>query len=301
MKKIETAYEYFIYYAFVPIIWIVGLFGNTMGFIVLHRIKMKIKNMYQYIFSIDTISLILLSNTYVIETFDLNLVAYSSLVCKVYTYLTYVLGSLSPMILVYILIERYLSIRYPVESNLLRENKLQIGYLVFMFILNSFYYILAPLYYDIRYESDLNATSTKAICNIDNKEQRSTLSYFLFINRILLPFGLMITVSILLVIKITKTNSNVTTFYSKREKLVFKKDVHLSAISIMICLVFICLNLPLIIVFFYIPSYSDTLFYLAWYIFLMCYTINFYLFLLTESSFRKRFFSMFQRSKPKYN
>ncbi len=55
---------------------------------------------------------------------------FSSVSCKLFVYLSISFYSLSSLILIYILIESYLSIKYPVESNLLRKNKPQFIYTI---------------------------------------------------------------------------------------------------------------------------------------------------------------------------
>lgn len=63
--------------------------------------------MYWYLFVFDTFLAI-----------DINLTIKSSLACNILMYFMYTIAPVSSSILVYILIERYLSIKYPVESNL---------------------------------------------------------------------------------------------------------------------------------------------------------------------------------------
>jgi hypothetical protein len=106
--------DYFVYYVLPIIIFTLGLCGNIIGFIVLIKRKKLLSNgtrkMYIYLFLIDTIYLIGLLIDYIEISLGYTLSAYSNLTCKLSTFLKYSLANISPMILVYISIERYIDI-----------------------------------------------------------------------------------------------------------------------------------------------------------------------------------------------
>jgi hypothetical protein len=145
MKTTENMYEDFVYFIMPFMIIFLGLIGNLLGLLTARKIeKLESKigpiNIYRYIFITDSIIILLYLNFVMDRNGLLTVSIYS---CKLPVYLTYTLCSLSSFLLIYILIESYLSIKYPVESNLLRNNKPQFIYFVIIFIINLIYCFFA--------------------------------------------------------------------------------------------------------------------------------------------------------------
>ena len=113
---------------FAPIIGLLGLVGNLFGILVISKKKLtKIGPQIIYIalFIFDLINLLLIFQPYLQFAFNNNIVASSSLACKSYWYINYVLGPISPMLNVYISIERYISISNPKNKYFLLKNQIQ--------------------------------------------------------------------------------------------------------------------------------------------------------------------------------
>jgi len=72
-----------------------------------------------------------------------------------------------------------------------------------------------------------NTTSTEIVCVINHKH-KNIVKNLTFISKILLPLVLIVLFSIILIYKIIKTKSKVSTFYSKKENEIFRKDVNLA-------------------------------------------------------------------------
>jgi hypothetical protein len=83
------------------------------------------------------------------------------------------------------------------------------------------------------------------------------------------------------------------TFYSKRERIRFKKDVHLSIISILFNFVQYSFNISLVLVVFINNDTHSPVFFFCLNIFGLSYFFNFYFLLLVNSLFRKDFFLLF--------
>ncbi len=300
MVNIQTNFEYFVYIIFGPLVLFLGLLGNVLGLVVLRRKnleKLGPKRMYQYLFKIDLICLLIVLNNHLVQSFDMGFQVLSRLSCKLYMYFAYTFSPITPMILVYILIERYLAIKYPVESNLLRNKKCQLIYISVIVVINILYFMYIPFISDLKYESSLNSTTNRTLCKI--VRSKKITSYFVFSIRVLVPFTFIFIFSLMLVLKIVNSRNHVSTFYSRKENLLFKRDVYLSILAILSNFLMICFNLPLYIIFFIKEKDSNVGFVFCLHLYHMCYVIYFYFFFITNSMFRREFLSIFIKLKKK--
>lgn len=143
MAQKNDSAEFFVFYLFSPIIIVLGLFGNIMGLIVLKGNKLdKLgpKLMYRILFLMDLIFLLTLIKYYMSESFDIHLETTSVWFCKFYYYITYGFSTISPMMLLYISIERIVSIKLPSKRFILRKQKYQIFYFLTVLISNLLLY-----------------------------------------------------------------------------------------------------------------------------------------------------------------
>jgi hypothetical protein len=292
-------FEQFVYFIMPFMIIFFGLIGNLLGILTLSKRKQEESeigpiHMYRFLFITDSINLLSIINLIMDKGYSMGIYLLSSFSCKFTIYLEMSFYSLSSFILIYILIESYLSIKYPVESNLLRKNRPQFIYLIITFIINLIYF--SPLISGINIISINNSTSI-LVCAIEsNKDELSILVFF---NRILLPLVLIIFFSTILIYKIITTKERMNIFYSKRERIQFKKDVHLSIISILFNLIQYSFNIPVIIIIFINNDIQSKFFVLGLYVFHLSYAFNFYFLLLVNSVFRKDFFSFFTNKSPR--
>ena len=98
-------------------------------------------------------------------------------------------------------------------------------------------------------------------------------------------------ISVILIKGILKSTSHVNVFYSARENKIFQKDVILAILCITMSILFICLNVPAFVVYYF---FKDQIFlnYLFISLHSICYAFNFYLFWAFNSLFRHEFYSM---------
>jgi len=115
----------------------------------------------------------------------------------------------------------------------------------------------------------------------------------MFINRILLPLILILFFSAILIYKILTIKERMNTFYSKRERIQFKKDVHLSVVSILFNFVQYSFNMPIIFAVLINNDIQSPIFFFCLNIFNLGFFFNFYFLLLVNSLFRKDFFLLF--------
>ena len=293
MRQTESCIEYFVFFFLAPLILLIGVFGNTIGFVVFVKrdlIKIGPVFMYKFLFVFDSAALISVSNYYLTEIFHINFVAFTSLSCRLYGYILFSVSSVSPMLLVYIYLERLLSLKYPVESNFLRKQKSQKIYLAVILLINLIIYIQVPFTYD------LIASKNISTCEFIDSKSREISSFINFFNKILIPFSLMIIITAILLYTTIKSRSNVSALHSLKEIRIFKKDVNLVKVTILKCLMIIFSNLPVLIVYFF---YKETDFLSALFIsfFYICNALNFYILWIFNALFRKEFFFLFDKNQ----
>ena len=240
MKETKSEFEFFVFYIFPMIIIGIGLTGNTIEFVLLTARKNLSQlgpvNMYRFLFLTDNIALLISFVAVLVNNNWLRFSYMIDLACKVYKYTGYVVCSYSSLILFYILLERFLAVAFPVESNLLRSKKRQLVYFMAVTVINTVYYILTLVYYNIQTKVEL--------CETDD-DSRQAIQVLLILSKILIPVLLIVSLALLLVYTIVKSKSRMTTFYTQREHEIFKKDVDLSLMAIAIItfsIVFMRLN-----------------------------------------------------------
>ena len=295
-------FEQFVYFIMPFMIIFFGLIGNLLGLITLGKRKQEDSeigpiHMYRFLFITDSINLLSFINVVMDKGYSFGINLFSSFTCKLFLYLSISFYSLSSLILIYILIESFLSIKYPVESNLLRKNKPQFIYTIIVFIINLIYFSPYFLNYNIieLKSTNNNVTISKLTCDIElNKNE---ISIIMFVNRILIPLILIVFFSTILIYKISTSKERMNTFYSDRERRRFYKDVHLSIISILFNLIQYSFNIPCIFVFFIINDIQSPVFFFSLNIFYLCFAFNFYFLLSVNSLFRKEFLYFFTKSQ----
>ena len=136
LEKFSTTY-------FAPILIIFGLFGNLFGLIVVSKKKLaKIGPQIIYIalFIFDWINFVLIFQPYAAFEFNIDVTLFSSLYCKTYFYINFVFATISPMLSVYISIERYISIAYIAKKDFLQQKKIQLIYIIAIVLFNLILY-----------------------------------------------------------------------------------------------------------------------------------------------------------------
>jgi len=144
----SSAIEILVYYVYPLLVLVIGFCGKIAGLIVirgkkLHQIGPLL--MYRVLFAFDlcfTLGILDLG-------FQLNISFLSNLSCKIYYYLVYSTKLLSPLMLIYISIDRYICIIYQNICSILKRKKYQIVYLFSFFFFNSLYYIPALFTFDL--------------------------------------------------------------------------------------------------------------------------------------------------------
>lgn len=282
-------FQIFIKFILPPIILFLGLIGNSIGFIVLLNKKLRKLGpliIYKYLLLIDSLYLIQIVVTYFELTFGYSLTLISVFSCKLWFFLNYSLAVISPLLLVYISIEKCISIKSPSYRFILRRRDIQISYILITIIYNLLFDIPVALYIVIK--NDTNQT----ICSFDNTEHQNLISLMDLINRVVIPFTIMVFCSLILTISIFRSRARIVRIFLPEEKKRFSKEIKIATSSICLNLFYIFVNLPISIVVFFDNYFNNDLYGFYYYLFYSGYAINFYILVATNSIFRKEFLNI---------
>jgi len=287
----EEIFEYFINSVFPPLVFLIGMIGNFIGLKVINGKKLKNIGpilIYKFLFITDSIYLPQILIVYMITGFNCDITILSSLGCKVYNYFNYALDSFSPWLLVYISVEKFISIIYPEKRFVLRQNLNQFLFLVGIIFFSLIYYIPQAFCWDVIDVGSTNETFMQ--CTYINYELQQVSSYMDVIHRFAIPFTLMIVFSSLLIGSIFKSRNQVANYTADNGKRL-KRDIRFAVSSFSMNLLFMALNLPLSILEL-TPNFSLILFNTTLYLFYLSYGVNFYILLITNSIFRAELFEI---------
>jgi len=296
MKAINYDFDFFIYHIVPIMILVLGLIGNLTGILILTKHKSLDQigpvDSYRQLFLTDSISLaLILINNYLKTGFSFSFSLLNVFTCKVYKFSASLVSSFSSFILLYILVERFLALKHPVENNFLRKKKCQMAYFVAITLINIVF-LLPTLFYHSIQTKVLNTNVTVKICDLVD-DSKTVVKSFLFISRTFIPFVLIVLFTILLIYTIIKSKSRLSTFYSDRENLIFKKDVNLSITAVLINFLIIFCNIPIIVAYSYNQiAHPERTFVIFSYFFYCIYGIKFYFFIIFNSLFRKEFLNL---------
>jgi hypothetical protein len=279
-------FEFLSKYILPVFILVVGLVGNSLGLILIKRPKMVEigpRNTYKYLFISDNIYLVQIIVTFLQLSFNIDLTILSNFACKLWNYINYSLDAQSSMLLVYISIDRYVSIKIPAFRFFMRKRNNQLIYFIFIFMFNLVYYL--PLAYNY----SLIETNETLECDFNDQYSQDLISYMDFANLIILPSILITIFSLLLGIEVIKSRSRLLNNFKREENKYFFNNIRLAITSICLNFIYILLVTPLS-VFYFLPNRNQIPGYVvSYYLFYSGYSINFYIILITNSLFRKEF------------
>jgi len=290
-----NALDWFVNYLMGPLVLVTGLVGNMTAVVVFFKGKniQKIGPVliYKILFIYD-IFYILQILFYILFEYEIYIINLSKLSCKLFYYFSYQGDSISPMLLVYISVEKYIAIAFPTKRSILARKTNQIIYFIGLFIYCSVYAIIIPYTYDLlEYnQTDSNGINSSYIfCGYINYEAQLTATLVDNINREIIPGLLMIVFSCLLLAVVFRSRSRVVSSTRNQKRL--KRDLKLAMNCFFMNFVFILIMTPVSISQFF-PDLSnlENLNKLTVYVFFICYGINFYVLLVCNSLFREELF-----------
>jgi len=278
---------------FAPVLTIFGLFGNLFGLIVISKKKLhKIGPQTSYIamFIFDWINLVTIFKPYLQYGLNIDITTFGSLACKSYWYISYAFATISPMLNVYISIERFISIAYPSKKYILLKDNIQLAYIITLTLFNLGLYVPIGIYFDV-----ITVSNNRTVCDFVDIDWLHTCGYIDLVNRVIIPSLLMIIFSILIIRTIFKSRSRMSST-SKVNK-TFQKDVRFSLMSILLNIAYCVFSLPVSILLLFPNYWLNPLYVFFSFVFFLAYSANFYLILTANRLFRGGFLSIFACSK----
>ena len=158
------------------------------------------------------------------------------------------------------------------------------------------YYLPVYLFYELQQNEPTNNTEYSQLdysCNFQDQNAVLLISYMDLIIRVLVPFVLMLLMSVLLSYSLFSSRKRLVENFLAEENETFYKEIRLAASSICLNIVYIFTQLPISITVFYL-GYSTIAYQFSYYLFYLSYAINFYIILPTNSHFRTGFFKLFE-------
>ena len=270
-------------------IFAIGVFGNILSFLVFSRknLTKTPASFYLKAISINNCMILLQElRRFIRSTFKLDFTNLSNLTCKIVIYMIYTTITVSIWIMVFILLDRFISIKFNQKFELQNKIKFKVLVLSTIYSINCCYYI--PVFIDVKliYNNDINTT----LCFLD--EYKGIIPVMDLIYSTLIPFFLMICLTSLLIFSIFRLKKRFASQMTKKEKSFLKKDFQFGFTSIFLNLIFLTTYLPITINnAFFQNNYSLILYTLDKLVYLYS-AIPIFIYFLTIKIFRLEFLEM---------
>jgi hypothetical protein len=279
---------------FAILIFIFGIIGNIIVFIIYYSAAIKkysISNYFRAVAIFDNLTLLNLFTLYLTNQFGIDLTKSIDFFCKFQTYFLYTNGPISTWLMVAISIDRYFNIAYPKRFLLLVNNNFQLVVIFTIIVFNYIYYSFLT-WTSFLFNSSANGTNiTMCIANVDYL----ITAWMDFFNSTILPFLLMIFISLALILSIQKSRAKIHNSASNNAGL-SRRDRKFAMTTLSLNLIFLILLGP--VEFYGIfnntndpanSAYNNMIDYIALELYYLNYAIGFYVQLVVNSLFRNEF------------
>ena len=263
-----------------------GLFGNLIGLIVFRRKHMahfSARLIYIALAIFDSLFLSCSIVRYFFSNENINLLNFSKSTCKLYTYVLYFLSPISSWLLVFLSLNRFISIGHQ-QIRMTNKPTFQIWTITAIILYNLLFYMPTLFFISIS-NTELNNNTYEVTCHFNETKIETAIIIIDFMNAVMLPFTLMLILSILLIRTIFKSRLRIMRLTNQRDKNKLRKDIQFASSTIFSNLLFVILNLPVCILdLFHVSDDLRDYFYCV-YLFSFC--INFYVLFCVNSLFFK--------------
>ncbi len=287
-------YEWVVLY----VLLLLGLFGSIVGTVLLSTKKMErlpARRIYRFLLITDAIFLTSQVAVDSMNHLEYNLRLASNIICKFGLYFNFSLCPISPWILVYISIDRYISICFK-QVQIIRKKWFQNLMILLIIVYNLCFYIpfliFVELTTSLTNNTETNSSSFSFSCDIS----REDLDYILYLsdlfNAALVPFILMLLASIFLVHSIVKSRRRLINLKTDQNRKKSLRDIHFAITILVLNFSFFIFSAPICL-----GNYlnvDDFLYSIFIYLFYLGYCINFYILAIFNSVFRKGLFHFFK-------
>jgi len=280
----------FLSYIIAILIFFLGLIGNSTGLIVFIRISSKIfptRIIFIIYALINLLCLFYLFTKFLIKNiFSVLFYDISVSLCKIGYFLDYFLLSVANYVLVFISMERFLSIKF----SKLNTFKKKLNQFISIFIIVTYNFLLyTPSIYFLSFVNKTNSTE----CDFIKNEYNNLMSLMEFINSSLVPFVIMLIFSGLLIQTVLKSRLRLLNLANQRDRIKLRKDIQLSVSLVVFNLAFFLLNAPHTIYHLITTNANTDLHDAVKYISSISFCIDFYILFVLNSIFRKNVISIF--------
>jgi hypothetical protein len=287
------------------LIIVFGLFGNLVVLIVFSNKAFKkfpSRNIYRILAVFDSFAIIYaITNLFIMnfgiiyQNYDLIWFMSSEITYKIYIYFVNIFQS--SYLLVFISIEKFISIRYP-NNKIIKKQIFQTLIVVIIIICNLATYNF--IFYLNIYKNQTTNTSNVSIKPI-NEETVKIIGIIAIVYNTGLPFIIMLIFSILLIHTILKSRLRILRLTNQRDRNRLRKDIQFAISSIFMNIFFLIFYLPysisLILKF---EIYSDLYVNVFIPIVALNYCDHFYISFFTNSVFRRRVLTLFRIRSRSY-
>jgi hypothetical protein len=304
----------------------IGLISNIIGLITILLSKKLVnigtKSIYMCLFIVDTLFLVLILIDRISYYYDFDLLVLSPLACRLYPYVYRIMATLSPMLLVYISIEKYLSLEDISKKHNLRNINNQLIYLFIIITYNAIFYSPSVIYFSLVKSNQTITTSTTNVsndfikCLVSHKSLESILPVMDLMNRVILPCILMTISTIFLIVSVNKSrfnfilrnitinnttnsqhqncNNNNNNTSTSQLRFLHSREHRFAVTSITLNSFYIVLTLPLPVMLM-CNCFAEIYLFSSFYLFCLSYSLNFYILFIGNKLFRNEFLKIFCR------
>ena len=271
----------------ISITFCVGLIGNFLCILVFSRRRLsRISSnfFFKAVAVIDSFILLQEIRYFLLIQYDLDLKLKGIWSCRIFSYITYVLVPISAWSMVYISLDRYMSMKFGQIYRL--RNEIDIKWIIFgsIIFINMIGFIPLLFYVTINYQ--------EKICYFRDETQKTVITCFNVSFSVIIPFFLMVISTILIVRLMYRSKKNFIT-----EIVRVQKDIRIAVVSTILNMIFLLFYLPVTIIdFFEFGTFTFMHTNLNNLVYINC-AIKFFLHLITNKYFREEFIGLFSRFK----
>jgi hypothetical protein len=179
---------------------------------------------------------------------------------------------ISPYLLIYISIEKLISIKYPSETFFLRKKETQLIYFIGILAFNFVYYLPVAYVFKIDYQNETNLTLITN-CKVNDFNFFTIINFMDIVNRLVVPIVIMAVNTYFMVNSIHRLRQRVSDHFNLDNHNNFREKINILFSLIFMNISYIILELPLPIISFVILLEGD-LYFSFLYLGYLGYAIN---------------------------
>ena len=291
-------YEYYFYFLnniCPPLLFIIGMIGNTIVILVFSRKafnKYTSKNYFCALSIIDIFNSIMII-IYHPDAFQSYFICVSQLTCKLTDFSWYFLPASSSWLLVFIGIDRLVLVRYR-RIKIFEQKKMQLSIICVILAWNFSVYVERLHFSSLELNNTNDSCNTNSVCDIFEEEAAYVSSWIDLVNSTITPFLIMITCSSMIIhsIFIARKKFYLNLNKSKAALSKLKKDIRFSITIVTLDMLFFICNLP-ICVYYFFNFENDFVFCSLDMLFYLQFITNFFIYFCLNPEFQRELFLVF--------